>query len=221
MDILLAEDEKQLSHVLTVAMQSVHYHVDPVYNGQQAVEKAQENAYDVIILDIMMPVLDGISALKQIRQSGNRTYVIMLTAMAEVDDKVTGLDAGADDYMTKPFSLKELLARLRSLDRRQSNADQDLSFNDITLNQDDQQLVSHNSISLSARETKLLSFFILNANKQLPLDELLSHVWDNDDADSEDVWIYISYLRQKLQSVNAHVKISGKKSGPFMLTSEG
>ncbi|MBD9348636.1 MAG: DNA-binding response regulator, partial [Limosilactobacillus fermentum] len=118
MNILLAEDEKQLSRALVTAMQATGYHVDPAYNGQEAVDLAGQRAYDVIILDIMMPKLNGIEALKQLRQTGNKTYVIMLTAMAEIDDKVTGLDAGADDYLTKPFSLKELLARLRSLERR-------------------------------------------------------------------------------------------------------
>lgn len=117
MKILIAEDEEQLSRVLVAAMQSVNYGVDPVFNGRDAVELARKNSYDVIILDIMMPVMDGITALKEIRKSGDKTYVLMLTAKAEVDDRVTGLDSGADDYLTKPFSLKELLARLRSKER--------------------------------------------------------------------------------------------------------
>ncbi|EQC60288.1 hypothetical protein N219_09855 [Limosilactobacillus fermentum MTCC 8711] len=106
MNILLAEDEKQLSRALVTAMQATGYHVDPAYNGQEAVDLAGQRAYDVIILDIMMPKLNGIEALKQLRQTGNKTYVIMLTAMAEIDDKVAGLEAGADDYLTKPFSIK-------------------------------------------------------------------------------------------------------------------
>ncbi len=121
MRILLAEDEEQLARVLKLAMEKAGYTVDQVADGQSAVDLAKENAYDVMILDIMMPVKTGLEALKEIRASGDRTYVMMLTAMAEVDDKVTGLDAGADDYMTKPFSLKELLARLRSLERRMTN----------------------------------------------------------------------------------------------------
>ena len=111
MKILLAEDEEQLSRVLVAAMKSVNYDVDAVFNGRDAVELAKKNSYDVIILDIMMPIMDGITALKQIRKSGDKTYVLMLTAKAEIDDRVTGLDSGADDYLTKPFSLKELLAR--------------------------------------------------------------------------------------------------------------
>ncbi|MEK1444936.1 response regulator transcription factor [Limosilactobacillus fermentum] len=220
MNILLAEDEKQLSRALVTAMQATGYHVDPAYNGQEAVDLAGQRAYDVIILDIMMPKLNGIEALKQLRQTGNKTYVIMLTAMAEIDDKVTGLDAGADDYLTKPFSLKELLARLRSLERRSEDYQEDvLNFADITLDNDEQRLESHNSISLSGKETKLLAYLMKNPGKAIESSILLDQGWNKDDeADETDLWIYISYLRQKLQAVNAHVTIVGEKGGPFTLS---
>lgn len=220
MNILLAEDEKQLSRALVTAMQATGYHVDPAYNGQEAVDLAGQRAYDVIILDIMMPKLNGIEALKQLRQTGNKTYVSMLTAMAEIDDKVTGLDAGADDYLTKPFSLKELLARLRSLERRSEDYQEDvLNFADITLDNDEQRLESHNSISLSGKETKLLAYLMKNPGKAIESSILLDQGWDKDDeADETDLWIYISYLRQKLQAVNAHVTIVGEKGGPFTLS---
>lgn len=220
MKILLAEDEKQLSRVLIMAMQSVGYDVDPVFNGQAAVEHAQANAYDVMIFDIMMPVKTGLEALKEIRATGDRTYVIMLTAMAEIDDKVTGLDAGADDYLTKPFSLKELLARLRSLERRTEEYDSDvLAFGDLKVDQAEQRLASHNSMSLSGKETRLLSYFILNADKELSTQQLLNQAWDHDEnADAEDVWIYISYLRQKLQAVGSSTIINGQKGGPYQLS---
>ena len=220
MNILLAEDEKQLSRALVTAMQATGYHVDPAYNGQEAVDLAGQRAYDVIILDIMMPKLNGIEALKQLRQTGNKTYVIMLTAMAEIDDKVTGLDAGADDYLTKPFSFKELLARLRSLERRSEDYQEDvLNFADITLDNDEQRLESHNSISLSGKETKLLAYLMKNPGKAIESSILLDQGWDKDDeADETDLWIYISYLRQKLQAVNAHVTIVGEKGGPFTLS---
>lgn len=220
MNILLAEDEKQLSRALVTAMQATGYHVDPAYNGQEAVDLAGQRAYDVIILDIMMPKLNGIEALKQLRQTGNKTYVIMLTAMAEIDDKVTGLDAGADDYLTKPFSLKEILARLRSLERRSEDYQEDvLNFADITLDNDEQRLESHNSISLSGKETKLLAYLMKNPGKAIESSILLDQGWDKDDeADETDLWIYISYLRQKLQAVNAHVTIVGEKGGPFTLS---
>lgn len=220
MKILLAEDEKQLSRVLIMAMKSVGYDVDLVFNGQEAVEHAQANAYDVMIFDIMMPVKTGLEALKEIRATGDRTYVIMLTAMAEIDDKVTGLDAGADDYLTKPFSLKELLARLRSLERRTEEYDSDvLAFGDLKVDQSEQRLASHNSMSLSGKETRLLSYFILNADKELSTQQLLNQAWDRDEnADAEDVWIYISYLRQKLQAVGSSTIIDGQKGGPYQLS---
>ncbi|WPU44647.1 response regulator transcription factor [Limosilactobacillus reuteri] len=219
MRILVAEDEQQLSHVLSSAMTASGYQVDIANNGQEAVEQAKENAYDVIILDIMMPVKSGLEALKEIRATGNPTYIMMLTAMGEEDDKVTGLDAGADDYLTKPFSLKELLARLRSRQRRDDSYQVDvLEFGDLTLNGNDQSLESHNSISLMNRENRLLQYFILNANKELSVNELISHVWDeNETADQEDLWINICYLRQKLQAIQSQVTISGEKTGPFMI----
>lgn len=219
MRILVAEDEQQLSHVLSSAMTASGYQVDIANNGQEAVKQAKENAYDVIILDIMMPVKSGLEALKEIRATGNRTYIMMLTAMGEEDDKVTGLDAGADDYLTKPFSLKELLARLRSRQRRDDSYQVDvLEFGDLTLNGNDQSLESHNSISLTNRENRLLQYFILNANKELSANELINHVWDeNETADQEDLWINICYLRQKLRAIQSQVTISGEKTGPFMI----
>lgn len=219
MKILVAEDEPQLLRVLTVAMEHAGYDVDPVDNGLKAVEHAKENSYDVIMLDIMMPVMDGITALKKIRESGDKTYILMLTAKAEVDDRVTGLDSGADDYLTKPFSLKELLARLRSKERREDDfTPNKLELGDVTLNVSKQELVSHNSIRLSGTETQLMNYFLLNQNKDLSTEELLNHVWKNDiDANADVVWIYISYLRQKLQSIQSSVRIEGDKGGSYKL----
>lgn len=219
MKILVAEDESQLLRVLTVAMEHAGYDVDPVDNGLKAVEHAKENSYDVIMLDIMMPVMDGITALKKIRESGDKTYILMLTAKAEVDDRVTGLDSGADDYLTKPFSLKELLARLRSKERREDDfTPNKLELGDVTLNVSKQELVSHNSIRLSGTETQLMNYFLLNQNKELSTEELLNHVWKNDiDANADVVWIYISYLRQKLKSIQSSVRIEGDKGGSYKL----
>ena len=219
MKILVAEDEPQLLRVLTVAMEHAGYDVDPGDNGLKAVEHAKENSYDVIMLDIMMPVMDGITALKKIRESGDKTYILMLTAKAEVDDRVTGLDSGADDYLTKPFSLKELLARLRSKERREDDfTPNKLELGDVTLNVSKQELVSHNSIRLRGTETQLMNYFLLNQNKELSTEELLNHVWKNDiDANADVVWIYVSYLGQKLQSIQSSVRIEGDKGGSYKL----
>lgn len=220
MKILLAEDEPQLNHVINTALSSVHYDVTSVFNGEEAVEAAGKNGYDVMIFDIMMPVMDGIMALKKIRESGDKTYVIMLTAKSEIDDKVTGLESGADDYLTKPFSLKELIARLRSLERRSEDYSvTELKYKDLTLNTSEQELVAHNSIRLANKEVELMQYLLLNSEKELSTEEILNHVWKNDpDANSEVVWLYICYLKQKLVSIQSNVQILGEKGGSFKLT---
>ena len=219
MKILVAEDEPQLSRVLVAAMTNAGYEVDPVFNGKDAVEKARQHTYDIIMLDIMMPVMDGITALKKIRESGDKTYILMLTAKAEVDDRVTGLDSGADDYLTKPFSLKELLARLRSKERRDDTfTPKELAFGDVTLNVEDQELESKNSIRLNSKETQLMNYLLLNQNKQISVQEIFNHVWKNEtDVKEEIVWVYISYLRQKLTSIQSQVRIEGDQEIGFTL----
>ena len=221
MKILLAEDEQQLSRVLETAMTHEGYQVDTAFDGQEALDLAKENAYDLMILDIMMPVKTGIEALKEIRQTGNTTHVIMLTAMSEVDDKVTGLDAGADDYLTKPFSLKELLARLRSMSRRVATFTPNLlQIGQTSLNVGEHELISSNSIRLAGKESKMMEFLMLNAQKSLSTQEIFRHVWSKDedeDLDEGFVWIYISYLRQKLKAIHADLAILGEEGGSFTL----
>ena len=221
MKILLAEDEQQLSRVLETAMTHEGYQVDTAFDGQEAVDLAKENAYDLMILDIMMPVKTGIEALKEIRQTGNTTHVIMLTAMSEVDDKVTGLDAGADDYLTKPFSLKELLARLRSMSRRVATFTPNLlQIGQTSLNVGEHELISSNSIRLAGKESRMMEFLMLNAQKSLSTQEIFQHVWSKDedeDLDEGFVWIYISYLRQKLKAIHADLAILGEEGGSFTL----
>jgi DNA-binding response OmpR family regulator len=220
MKILIAEDEEQLAHVMKAALETANNDVTAVFNGQEAVAAVKKSAYDVIILDIMMPVMDGIEALKKIRATGDKTYVIMLTAKAEIDDKVTGLDAGADDYLTKPFSLKELLARLRSLARRASEyANTQLHYGDLTLNNDEQELVSQNSIRLANKENELINYLLLNSEKEISSTELINHIWkDSSEADDRLVWLYINYLRRKLAFIQSKAKIQGQKGGPYKLT---
>ena len=223
MKILVAEDEIQMNRVLTTALTHEGYDVDSVYDGQAAIDMATENAYDVMVMDIMMPAKSGIEAVQEIRQTGNQSHIIMLTAMAEVDDRVTGLDAGADDYLTKPFSLKELLARLRSMSRRVDTnfTSNILTVGTVTLNVGEQELVSQNTIRLAGKESKMLEFFMLNAGKKLSTDQIFNHVWANDKDDPEIdngyVFIYVSYLRQKLKSIGANVVIEGEEMGDYEL----
>lgn len=223
MKILVAEDEIQMNRVLTTALTHEGYDVDSVYDGQAAIDMANKNTYDVMVMDIMMPVKSGIEAVQEIRQTGNQSHIIMLTAMAEVDDRVTGLDAGADDYLTKPFSLKELLARLRSMSRRVDTnfTSNILTVGTVTLNIGEQELVSQNTIRLAGKESKMLEFFMLNAGKKLSTDQIFNHVWANDKDDPEIdngyVFIYVSYLRQKLKSIGANVVIEGEEMGDYEL----
>ncbi|WP_196593211.1 response regulator transcription factor [Pectinatus sottacetonis] len=219
MKILLAEDEHDMSAALVAILAHSGYDVDAVYDGKAALEKAAENMYDCFIFDVMMPKMDGIEALKKLRSMGNLTPAIMLTAKAEVNDKVTGLDAGADDYLTKPFAMGELLARIRSMTRRNdSYAPAKLSIGAVDLDIEEQELSCRNTIRLSSKETKLMKFFMLNAGKILTTEDIFAHVWKGDiDVDKSIVWVYISYLREKMHSIGANIQITGCKDHEFSL----
>ena len=219
MKLLLAEDEKAMSMALVAVLEHSGYEVDAVYDGMAAVEKGSSNTYDCMIFDIMMPKLDGIGALKQLRNSGDTTPVIMLTAKAEVDDRITGLDAGADDYLTKPFAMAELLARIRSMTRRSTAfTPSKLAAGNVELDVEEQELSCKNAIRLASKETKLMKFFMLNMGKSLSTEAIFSHVWkDEEDVTEDIVWIYVSYLREKLTAIQADVEIIGEKNGSFLL----
>ena len=220
MKILLAEDEKAMSMALVAVLEHSGYEVDAVYDGKAAVEKGLAGAYDCMIFDIMMPKLDGIGALKALRDRGDTTPVIMLTAKAEVDDRITGLDAGADDYLTKPFAMGELMARIRSMTRRSGSSytPSTLSAGNVSLDLEEQELSGNNSIRLGNKETKLMKLFMLNAGKELSTEAIFSHIWkDDEDVTDEIVWIYISYLREKLEAIQADIYIAGEKGSAFAL----
>ncbi|MCR5215086.1 MAG: response regulator transcription factor [Eubacterium sp.] len=218
MNLLLAEDEKDLSRALVAVLTHNGYSVKAVYDGEEAVEEAKSGAYDCMIFDIMMPKMDGITALGIIRESGDTTPVLLLTAKAEMDDKVTGLDAGADDYLTKPFVMVELLARIRSLTRRSGEyKPKKFTVGSVTLDVSGQELISENSVRLSGMEESLMEFLMANPNKSFTTEEIYAHVWKEDDSGLDVVWIYISYLRNKLKSVVADIEIVGEKGGTFIL----
>ena len=223
MKLLLAEDEKAMSMALVAVLEHSGYEVDAVYDGMAAVEKGRSNTYDCMIFDIMMPKLDGIGALKELRSSGDTTPVIMLTAKAEVDDRITGLDAGADDYLTKPFAMAELLARIRSMTRRSTTfTPSKLAAGHVELDVEGQELSCKNAIRLANKETKLMKFFMLNMGKSLSTEAIFSHVWKGEEDVTEDiVWIYVSYLREKLTAIQADIQILGEKNGTFLLQAKG
>lgn len=219
MKLLLAEDTMDLNRAVTALLKHENYEVDSVPDGEEAMIKVLESDYDGIILDIMMPKKDGLEVLKEMRSRHILTPVLLLTAKAEIDDRVAGLDAGADDYLPKPFAMKELLARIRSMTRRTKEyAASELSFEDITLNPKNFVLISHNTVSLTAKEYELMDVLLANRENQLSTDYLISHIWKNEeDANSDTVWLYITYLKGKLKSVGSKVSISGSRGGEFKL----
>lgn len=218
MKILLAEDEQALSTAVSAVLSFSGYTVDTAADGKEAVEKAKSQLYDCMIFDIMMPRLDGIEALAQIRALGITTPVIFLTAKAETDDKITGLDAGADDYLTKPFAMKELLARIRSVTRRLDAPEgQTLTLGDLELNMEEQELRCQNTIRLSPKETKLMKYLMVHAQFPLDSEDLRQQIWKQEESSHSVVWLYISYLQQKLQSIHANWYIDGQEGGTFTL----
>ena len=209
-----------MADVLLAIFKHQGFEADWAENGALAVDLARKNNYDCMILDIMMPVMDGITALKKIREAGDVTPVIMLTAKSEVDDRITGLDSGADDYLTKPFAIGELLARVRSLTRRSKDfTPTTLSAGSTSLDTEEQELSAHNSIRLSGKETKLMKLFMLNENKELSTSYLFQKIWSGEEGvDESVVWIYISYLREKLSAINSDLAIEGEEGKSFRLT---
>ncbi len=208
-----------MADVLLAIFKHQGFEADWAENGAIAVDLAQKKNYDCMIFDIMMPVKDGITALKELREAGDVTPVIMLTAKSEVDDRITGLDSGADDYLTKPFAIGELLARIRSLTRRNKDFTPTiLSAGSTSLDTEEQELSAHNSIRLSGKETKLMKLFMLNENKELSTSYLFQKIWSGEEGvDESVVWIYISYLREKLSAINSDLSIFGEEGQSFRL----
>lgn len=220
MRLLLAEDEKALSRALTTILKHNHYSVDAVYNGQDALDYLETGIYDGVILDIMMPKVDGITVLKTIRAAGNRVPVLMLTAKSEIDDRVLGLDCGADDYLTKPFAAKELLARIRVMTRRQTEAvDAVLAFGDIRLNRATFELSSgETSLRLANKEFQMMELLLEHPGQVISTERFMEKIWGYDsDAELNVVWVYISYLRKKLNKLNAGVQIKVVRNTGYLL----
>ncbi|MBP3874583.1 MAG: response regulator transcription factor [Lachnospiraceae bacterium] len=217
--VLLAEDTADLNRALSAILTHEGYDVTAVFDGEEALTCLRTNAYDAVILDIMMPKKDGLEVLSSMRAEGNNSPVLLLTAKAEVDDRVNGLDAGADDYLTKPFAMKELLARIRSMTRRRSSySGGELRIGDLTLNAENFELRAENSVRLSIKEFELMQLLMKNAGKPLKTSFLLQHVWANDTGTGEEtVWLYISYLRNKLNAVASHVSLEGTRGESFSL----
>lgn len=220
MKILLAEDNQKLLKTLTHILKSDGYVVDGVDNGDDALDYALSDEYDGLVLDIMMPGQDGITVLKQLRKKGIGTPALFLTARTEVDQRVEGLDAGADDYLPKPFETKELLARIRAMLRRKDSFTPDLvTYKGLTLNRSNFILqYKDKSVSLSGREFNIMEMLMLRADSVVSTEQLMTHIWGwESESDTSVVWVHISNLRKKLESLSCDVQIKFKRMAGYVL----
>lgn len=220
MRLLLAEDEKALSKALTAILERNNYSVDAVYDGQSALEYLGTDNYDGVILDIMMPKVDGLTVLRKVREKGNLIPILLLTAKSEVDDKVEGLDAGANDYLTKPFHSKELLARIRAITRTQSaQTTSKLTFGNVTLDQATFELsTAKGSFRLANKEFQMLELMMSNPHQLISSERFLEKIWGYDsDTEINVVWVYISYLRKKLTALHADIQIKATRNAGYSL----
>lgn len=220
MRLLLAEDEKALAKALKAILERSNYSVDAVYDGEAALEYMAAGNYDGIILDIMMPKKDGLTVLKEIRKKGSKIPVLLLTAKGEVDDKVEGLDAGANDYLTKPFHAKELLARLRAMTRVQMESeDSQLKAGNVTLDRATFELTTpKGSIRLANKEYQMMEFLMSNPGHLISSERFFEKIWGYDsEAELNVVWVYLSNLRKKLSSLDADIQIRATRNTGYSL----
>lgn len=220
MRILIAEDETDIADALVAIMQKNNYCADSVNNGNDALEYAQSGNYDAVILDIMMPGIDGIEVLTELRKSGNKIPVLLLTAKSELSDRVHGLDCGADDYLPKPFAVTELMARVRAMLRRRSDYQPDIiSVNNVMLNKSIMEIEYKSAKSrLVAREFQVFEVLMDNMKRIITTDYLMEHIWGWDsDVDVSIVWVTISGIRKKLAEINAPLSIKTIRGVGYVL----
>ena len=220
MRLLLAEDEKDLSKALCAILKHNNYSVDPVYNGEDDHDYGMSENYDGIILDLMMPKMNGIDVLKKLRKNGISTPVLILTAKAQTEDKIIGLDSGADDYLTKPFSTGELLARIRAMTRRKSEFSPNLlTLGNLSLNRETYELSTETgSIRLGNKEFQMIEMLMNNAGRLIATEQFMERIWGYEtEAEINVVWVYISYLRKKLSSLKANIEIKATRGVGYTL----
>lgn len=210
MKILIVEDEIELADTLAEILKRNRYTVDCAYTGEDGLEYALTGLYDCILLDIMLPIMDGITVLRSLRAEGISTPVMLLTARNEIDDKINGLDCGADDYLTKPFVTSELLARIRSLTRRKGEYISDeFVFGDFKLNKKTYALCyKENEVKLSLKEYQIIEMLIANPRQIIPKERFIEKIWGYEsDVEYNNIEVYISFIRKKIQAIHADVKI--------------
>lgn len=222
MRILLAEDERSLSKAIVAILEKNNYSVDAVFDGEEALQYIEAGNYDAIILDIMMPKRDGISVLREMRANGSAIPVLILSAKAEIDDKVQGLDSGANDYLTKPFSVKELLARLRAMTRMgETQVDSKLRSGNLVLDLATYELSADGgSLKLANKEFQMMEMLMRNPGYLISTERFMEKIWGYDsEAEINVVWVYISYLRKKLVNIGANVEIKAHRNAGYSLES--
>ena len=220
MRLLLCEDERSLSRAVEAILRKNNYSVDAVYDGRDALDYIVNGNYDGVILDIMMPIMDGIEVLKNVRGRGITTPILLLTAKSEIEDKVNGLDSGADDYLTKPFDTRELLARIRAMTRGGSaRADTTLRLGNITLDLASYELSSPSgSYKLANKEFQMMEMLMQNPKKLMSTETFMEKIWGFDsDSELSVVWVYISYLRKKLTALSANISIKAHRNAGYYL----
>lgn len=222
MRILLAEDEKRMAAALTALLKQEKYDVDHVADGASALAALESGIYDIAVLDVMMPEMNGFEAARRARAKGVKTPILMLTAKSELDDKITGLDAGADDYLTKPFQTKELLARLRALGRRSASfQDGSLHYGDLSLDTPKATLLctsTGQSVRLSEKELRILEYMFAGKGQILTREQLAVKIWGYEsDAEYNNVEVYMSFTRKKLAFVGSNVEIKAVRGLGYAL----
>ena len=220
MRILLAEDERDLADALEAMLKHNNYSVDTVDNGQDALDYLMLDDYDGAILDVMMPKMDGVSVVQKLRESKKNTPVLLLTAKSEIEDKVYGLDSGADDYLTKPFVIKELLARVRSMTRRQTTFTSNvLELGNVSLSKYTFELSTEkDKVRLSNKEYQMIEMLMRNPGNVIHTEQFLERIWGYDsDSEINVVWVNISYLRKKLKALDANVQIKATRNVGYTL----
>lgn len=219
MKLLLAEDERSLSRAIVKILEKNNYTAEAVYNGEDALAYLEVGDYDAAILDIMMPKMDGITVLKKLRSKGNSIPVLMLTAKSEIEDKVLGLDSGANDYLAKPFDTRELLARIRAMTRTQTAPDNKISYGNITLDRATFELASPTgSFRLANKEFQMMEILMSHPQHLVSTERLMERIWGFEtDVEINVVWVYISYLRKKLAALHADIQIKAMRNSGYSL----
>lgn len=219
MRILLAEDEQALAKAIVKIFEKNNYSADAVYDGVSALEYLEAGNYDVLVLDVMMPKMDGITVLKNIRAKGNNIPVLLLTAKAEVEDKVLGLDSGANYYLTKPFETKELLATIRAITRSPMSTDSKLTMGNVTLDRATYELSTPTgNFRLANKEYQMMEMLMANPHHLISVERFMEKIWGYEsEAEINVVWVYISYLRKKLNALEANLIIKASRNAGYSL----